>query len=193
MKILAFSDVHGDINYLRDIYKKSKEENPDIIICAGDIFEFYNFSNNIKKLLQSFDKTILMIHGNHEGKKLIDKLCNKNIINLHNKTFTFQDFTFFGYGGGGFEQKNKEFENNINKVKDKLNNWILITHGPPYNTKLDLVFNHHVGSISIRKIIENFKPKLNVCGHLHENFYIKDKINKTEIINPGPLGSIINI
>ncbi|MEK6907551.1 MAG: metallophosphoesterase, partial [Nanoarchaeota archaeon] len=60
MKILAFSDIHGDINYLRDIYKKFKGENPDIIICAGDIFEFYNFSNKIKKLLQSFDKTILM-------------------------------------------------------------------------------------------------------------------------------------
>ena len=193
MKILAFSDVHGDLNYLREVYKKSKKENPDIIICAGDLLNFWRYSSKIKKMLESLDKLTLLIHGNHEDPKLIDRLCSKNILNIHKKIFTFNEYNFFGYGGGGFEQEDKEFEININKIKDKLNDWILITHAPPFNTNLDLIYDYHVGSKSIRKIIERFQPLINICGHLHENFGIKDNINKTKIINPGPLGEILKI
>ncbi|MEK6835241.1 MAG: metallophosphoesterase [Nanoarchaeota archaeon] len=193
MKILAFSDIHNDIIHLKEAYRKFKEEKPEIVICAGDIFEFWNFSPKIKDLLEKFDTKLLLIHGNHEDLKLINKLCNENIINLHNKIFNVKNFTFFGYGGGGFSQEDKKLENDINKIKNRLNNWVFITHAPPFNTNLDLVYDHHVGSKSIRKIIEKFDPLLNICGHLHENFYIKDKINKTEIINPGPSGSVINI
>ncbi|MEK6835471.1 MAG: metallophosphoesterase, partial [Nanoarchaeota archaeon] len=133
MKILAFSDTHGDINYLREIYKKVKKEDPDIIICAGDLLNFWTYSSEIKKILESFNKITLLIHGNHENIKLIDRLRSKNIINIHEKIFNFNNFNFFGYGGGGFEQEDKELELNINKIKDKLKNWILMTHAPPFN------------------------------------------------------------
>ena len=32
-----------------------------------------------------------------------------------------------------------------------------------------------------------------LCGHLHENFNKKDKLNKTILINPGPNGEMITI
>ena len=64
---------------------------------------------------------------------------------------------------------------------------ILVSHTPPYNTKLDLTFlKTHVGSISIRKTIEVLKPKLCICGHIHEAKGI-DTIGEAVIINPGPL------
>ena len=181
MKILAFSDIHGDINYLREIYRKSQKENPDILICAGDLLNFWKFDIKIKELLEKFNKTILLIHGNHEEPNLIDKLCNKNIINIHRNIFGFSNFKFFGYGGGGFNQEDKNLEKHIEKIKTKLDNWVFITHAPPFNTELDLIYDYHVGSKSIREIIEKFNPLLNICGHLHENFNIKDKIKNTKM------------
>lgn len=193
MKILAFSDIHGDINYLKEVYKKSLKENPDIIISAGDLLNFWKYSQEIRNLLEKFNKTVLLIHGNHEYPKLINRLCDKNIVNIHKKIFNFKNFKIVGYGGGGFGHKDKNMEIFIDKIKSKLKNWIFVTHAPPLNTKLDLVNNYHVGSISIRIIIEKFNPLLDICGHLHENFNINDKIKKTRIINPGPTGEIINL
>ena len=193
MKILAFSDVHANLNYLREIYGKSQKENPDIIICAGDVLNFWNYSGEIKRSLEKLNKLILLIHGNHEDPKLIGRLCGKNVINIHKKIFTFNKINFLGYGGGGFAKEDRNMENFFDKIKNRLNKFVFITHAPPFNTKTDIVLNHHVGSKSIRKIIEKFNPLLNICGHLHENFYVGDKINRTEIINPGPSGTIINL
>ena len=55
---------------------------------------------------------------------------------------------------------------------------------PPYNTKLDNIGCGHVGSQSIRDLIEEFNPALVLCGHVHEARGI-DRINETTIVNPG--------
>ncbi len=193
MKILAFTDIHSNINYLKGIHKLVKNENPDLIICSGDISFFSTNMNKIKKEIINFNEIMLLIHGNHENSNFIDGLCSKNVINIHKKIFEFKNFKFLGYGGGGFEQEDKRLENYFENIKDELKKWVLITHAPPFNTRLDLIGKNHVGSKSIRRIIEKYKPKLNICGHLHENFYVKDKIAQTMIINPGFLGSIIEI
>jgi len=64
---------------------------------------------------------------------------------------------------------------------------VLVTHAPPYKTKLDHLetTNEYHGNESIRKFIKSTKPLLNVCGHLHENENKIDKINSTIILNPG--------
>ena len=43
----------------------------------------------------------------------------------------------------------------------------------------------HVGSKTIRKFIEQVKPKLCFTGHIHEGIGI-DFIGECPIINPGP-------
>ncbi|OPY29844.1 MAG: hypothetical protein A4E27_00105 [Methanobacterium sp. PtaU1.Bin242] len=43
-----------------------------------------------------------------------------------------------------------------------------------------------MGSKSIRKIIEEFQPSLNICGHIHESRG-SDKIGKTTVVNPGQI------
>ena len=62
---------------------------------------------------------------------------------------------------------------------------IFVTHAPPINTKTDMLpSGGHVGSSAIRKIIEEFQPSINVCGHIQES-KAKDEIGKTQVINPG--------
>ena len=193
MKILAFTDIHSNINYLRVISSLSKKEKPDLVICSGDISFFSTGINKIKKEIAYFGKTTLLIHGNHENSSFIDRLSSKMIINIHKNAFEFKKFKFLGYGGGGFEQEDRKLEDYFDNIKCELKNWVLVTHAPPFGTKLDIIGKNHVGSKSIRRIIERYRPKLNICGHLHENFYVKDKVSQTMIINPGFLGSIIKI
>jgi len=72
---------------------------------------------------------------------------------------------------------------------------ILITHGPPYKTKLDYIdyLKEYVGCKSYTTFIKKYKPILALSGHIHETFGKKDKTGQTEIINPGANGMIIKI
>lgn len=195
MKILAFVDLHGSIKKLKEL--KNKAKNADIIVCAGDITIFGTEQDQIMTQLNNTGKKVLLIHGNHEMEEETKALCTlfPNLEFIHEKTYEFQNHTFIGWGGGGFSLIDKEFEKFTNKIKKKIKGKkiVLITHAPPYNTKVDYLYKQHAGNKSIRKFIETNQPKLVVCGHLHETANKKDKIKKTLIINPGAEGTILKI
>jgi len=79
------------------------------------------------------------------------------------------------------------------KIKEALthsSNLIFNFHAPPYNTKIDKTIVNgkweHVGSRSVRDLIEKYQPLLGLHGHVHESSD-KDKIENTIILNPGSL------
>lgn len=194
MKILLFVDIHGSYSTLKELKEKAKKA--DLVICAGDISIFEENMDKILSKINKFDKPVLMIHGNHEGEKELKKACSKfnNIKFIHNKTYTLGDIIFLGYGGGGFEKKDPKFEMAMKKFKDlKDKKFVLITHAPPYRTKVDELIDGHAGNASIRKFIEQTKPLLEICGHLHENDGKSDFIGKTKVVNPGYKGKIITL
>lgn len=46
---------------------------------------------------------------------------------------------------------------------------ILVTHSPPYDSGVDKTSaGVSAGSKSIRRIIEEKQPFMNICGHIHE-------------------------
>ena len=199
MKILAFTDLHGDKVALNKIINRAKKEKIDLLICAGDLS---NFGYNLKKLVLKLAQTkipLLIIASNHDFEDELKNICLKldSVIYLDKTSYQLNEYLFFGYGGGGFSHFDKEFENLAKKFKKTIRNnlkIILVTHAPPYGTSLDKL-DHvgYCGSKSISNFIKEVKPILNICGHLHENANKKDKINKTLIINPGKKGEIINI
>lgn len=197
MKLFAFTDTHGNKKAISALIEKIKNSNPDIIICAGDLT---NFSINLKKLVGIFGKTglpLLIIPGNHETNSELTNACKKTkfAVNIHKKIYSINNYLFFGFGLGGFEEKNSELEKLIPKIKkiSKGKKLIFITHQPPYKTKLDHLNSVHRGSKSIRKFIKETEPKLSICGHLHENENKVDKIKSAIIMNPGYKGKIIKI
>ena len=201
MKILAFTDTHGSLLAFKRIRQKVKTQNPDLLVCAGDVSIFEHGISGIMRKLNSLNKQVIIVHGNHEDSSTFLKCSKlfKNIIFIHKKQFIKNNILFLGYGGGGFSIVDKEFEKIaktkfkkiINRNKDK--KIILVTHAPPYKTKLDKLVQGHCGNKSIRKFVEKNKIDLLVCGHLHENFGKEDKIKRTKVINPGPFGKIIII
>lgn len=200
MKILAFTDIHGSLSALRRIGQKVKSKNPDLLVCAGDISLFERGLTGLLRKLNKLNKTVVIVHGNHEGDSAFAKHSKlfKNIIFAHKKHFIWQNALFLGYGGGGFALVDREFERFSARFRDLIKNnsdkkIVFLTHAPPYKTKLDKLMQGHCGNKSFRNFVEKNKVDLMICGHLHENFGKEDKINKTKVINPGPFGKIVEI
>ena len=197
MKILAFTDMHESLTALNRMKKKINKS--DIVVCCGDISIFEGGLEFMMEELSAIKKDIIVIHGNHEDEKNMKRLCkSKNLHFIHKYKKEVGEVLFLGYGGGGFNFKDPEFD----KITTKFDKWIkeskakkvvLVTHAPPYGTKLDDLYGESVGNISFRKFLVNGAVDMLLCGHLHENFNKKDKLNKTILINPGPNGEIITI
>ena len=88
-----------------------------------------------------------------------------------------------------FEYEESEAGSWLSDMKDKIKNikpLIFVSHEPPVNTKNDRLTNgDHVGSISVRKFIEDTCPLICLTGHIHEGIGV-DAIGKCVLINPGP-------
>ncbi|MBU0758481.1 MAG: metallophosphoesterase family protein [Nanoarchaeota archaeon] len=198
MKLLLFSDSHGNINFIKNLWYKSKDA--DLTLCAGDISNFGTDLSMIMSKLNSFKNPVLVVHGNHEEPDELREACkeNDNIIFLHKAVHISDDYFFMGYGGGGFNMLDTDFTLVANRFFkrqgiEKMKKTILMTHAPPFKTRLDLVQGEHRGNKSIRNFIDEVSPHLVVCGHLHENAGKEQLLGKTFIVNPGPEGMIVDI
>jgi uncharacterized protein len=193
MRLLIFSDTHGRASMLDALAKKAKQA--DMLVCAGDITVFEEGLEMVLRRLDRIGKPVLIIPGNHESPELLKAVCklHKNITYIHGKSYFKDGYCFIGFGSGGFSEKDKEFEDFAKKLKIPEDNiLVLVTHAPPYGTKIDHIWGHH-GNKSYRHFIESMKPVLAVSGHLHETAGMEDKIGKTRVINPGPRGKIVKI
>ncbi len=197
MKFLSFTDLHEDKAQLRQLVNRVKQDDIDFVICCGDIS---NFGSGLTNVLEAFDKigkNFYVIPGNHEENLEWAKIVAKypNCVDLHLQAIEFEEYVLLGYGGGGFAQEDKEFRKVARRWygKYKGKKTILVTHGPPFGTKLDLLENRHVGNIDYRKFIQRIKPKLAISGHLHETVGEIDEINETKLINPGWEGMMVEL
>lgn len=196
MRILAFVDLHEDKDALAEVERKVKDA--DIIVSGGDHTVFEHRQTDVLKRINDLGKTVLMIPGNHESEDLFSKrlLDHKNLVDLHEKYYSKEDCFFIGYGGGGFSEHDKGFlvvANKLLKNKRPEQKLILVLHGPPHGTKTDRLGGSYAGNKDYKAFILKEKPDLVICGHLHENFKKKERIDKTLIINPGPDGEIITV
>jgi len=197
MKFLTFVDVHEDKKAIKDIVKRASKEDIEFLICAGDLSWFGKGLRFVLKQLNAIGKKVYLIPGNHEDDELFAKVLGDypNCINFNQKAVRIGEYLFLGYGGGGFSLEDPEFRKVARGWYSKYNGEkiILVLHGPPHGNKTDLIDKNHVGNIDFRKFIERIKPKLVVCGHLHETAGVQDKIGNIKVINPGWDGLVIEL
>ncbi len=196
MKILAFGDLHGKYQKALDHLNENKV---DLIIITGDITNFgpAELGEEILNEISQFNTPVLAIPGNCDPTSIYSKIDNSQAVNIHDKCMMLKNINICGFGGSNptpfdtpLEFDEIEIYNEISKIfktvsKERI--VLLITHAPPYGTKTDSTSSGlHAGSKSVRKIIEEFQPTLNICGHIHESRGV-DKIGETMVINPGEL------
>ena len=193
MKIVAITDIHARTDYQEHI--KSQLQQADLLLIAGDITNFGDRQDaaRIVKELAVSNERMYAVPGNCDRPGVSEFLTSNN-INLHATVKITGRVMFFGIGGCNktpfhtpLEYGEKEIADILSKYKKspEVDQYVLVSHAPPYKTKLDRVlFGIHVGSRAVRNFVEEFQPDIVVCGHIHEARGF-DYIGKTLIINTG--------
>lgn len=197
MNILAISDLHGSTH--NALNKYLDDNKIDLIIIAGDITHFgpAELAEDILNDISSYNIPVVVIPGNCDPNTIHTHLDNSKAVNIHGKSTTIKNVGICGFGGSNVTPFNTPMEfgeveiyEELGKIMVQMKDQdikILVTHAPPLNTNADkLPDGSHVGSESIRKIIEEHKPDINICGHIHEAQSI-DKIGQTWVLNPGQI------
>lgn len=195
MKILAVADFHGSPNGEQNLLK-FLERGYDCVVLIGDLTNFgpANLAESLLERVKATGVSTFAIPGNCDPKQILQVL-DKYGVNLHSKCERLEDITFVGLGGSNLTPFNTPFELTEVEIQEELaalactpnENRILVTHAPPYGTKLDQIADGtHVGSKSIRKFIEQKQPLVALCGHVHEARNT-DKLGRTLMVNPGPI------
>ena len=205
LKIMFLSDLHNR-NMTSKLDSIIKEENPDIIICGGDMVnEKLKETANFFKLLDVLDnyKTYYTF-GNHEEYLEEDldeykkKLKKYNIILLNDKkTSISKNIILYGLESEMemYQRFNKPMlsddyiVNKLGKVNENKFN-ILLAHNPLefksyYKTNYDLVLSGHIhaGLIRIPFIGALFSPDYTLFPKYSEGKYKKN--NTTMIVSRG--------
>jgi len=167
MLIQAAADFHGKESRYRTFFQGLHIHNPDIAVIAGDIEPDELFF----KFLDETDIPILIVHGNMDSisiRKEIERY--ENAIFLHERMHTIDGVNFVGAGGG-----NPSFDEiylwsgkkHISMKDAKID--VLITHVPPKGIMDRMTLGFHIGNEWVKKIVEDKKPRVAICGHVHEN------------------------
>jgi uncharacterized protein len=199
MKILAISDIHGDRKFIKKMAEKGAREKVDLVLMLGDII---GWDGNVEGFVGPFkDKglDVALLPGNHEGMAEIGFMLEKyKAMDLHGKAIVKGDVGIFGCGYGDIgphELDDEQFFKMLKKGHDKVKNVkkrIMVTHVEPNDCVLSMKVPGW-GSKGVRKAINEFKPMVHLCGHIHETHGIEEKIGETRVVNVGKTGFILDI
>jgi uncharacterized protein len=198
MKILAASDIHGDIASAKKLAEKARKANVDLIVLNGDIVEEAQ-PEGIVGLFKGIAK-VLILPGNHETVATTDFLATLyDETNLHGYSIKVNDIGIFGCGGadiGPHPVADSEIFDNLHKgfkyIKESKKK-IMVTHVHPQGGMADKIDQFVPGSKAVKKAIKQFKPDILLCGHAHHAAGIEETIGKTRVINVGKEGKIIEL
>jgi uncharacterized protein len=200
MRILASGDIHGDMGLAKKLADKAEKENVDLVILCGDITYGDTSTKNLIGPFVKKHKRVILIPGNHETVATADFLAELyGATNLHGYSIKVGDVGLFGAGGaniGLHRLKETEIFDMLKKGNTKIKDMetrIMVTHVHPSGSKMENFTSFFPGSKGVKKAIDELKPDILLCSHVHEAEGIEEKIGKTRVINVGKEGKIIDI
>lgn len=170
MKILVLADIES--KYLWDYFEKEKLEGIDLILSCGDLKPQY------LSFLASFTKApILYVRGNHDD--CYEQTPPDGCICIEDKIYVHEGIRIMGLGGS-MKYNNGKNQYTQQQMRSRLKHmWlplklkkgvdILVTHAPAagINDGDDYV---HKGFDAFVEVLDTYKPKYFVHGHVHKNY-----------------------
>jgi Icc-related predicted phosphoesterase len=200
MRMLAGTDFHGFKPSFEHFANEAKALKVNLMLICGDVTNFGTLeqARTLLSILAETNILTLFVPGNCDPPSLINVDLD-GVKCIHGSSILYDGFAFMGVGGSPITPFNTFFEMREEEIarvlqeclhkfggETKRHNIILLSHSPPKNTTLDRTsLGIHAGSTSVRRFIEEYKPLLVICGHIHEAKG-RSHINNTLIINPGP-------
>ena len=197
MKILIFSDIHGDTRAL----KRLLEQPADIYIAAGDLSTFGRGLAECGKILRPLGERCWVLPGNHETHDETRAFCKRfGLVDFHSQMRELAETKWAGLGYSNptpFNTPGEYTEEQIQQALtafDGLKPLYLAVHFPPHGTQLDQVVpGQHAGSRVLREWVERVQPAYLFCGHIHECAGTSDRIGATQCFNVGKAGHLIEL
>lgn len=193
MKILAFSDLHCDLDRAAGLVEAS--EAADVVIGAGDFASVHEGLEETIDALARISTPTLLVPGNNETADALRAACGgwDAATVLHGETRELDGTTFFGLGGGipttpwdwSFDLTEDEAGTALLAAPEGA---VMILHSPPEGH-----VDNGLGSASILAAIEAKAPPLAVCGHIHDCWGEESRIGETRVMNLGPGGTPIEL
>ncbi|MBT4287828.1 MAG: metallophosphoesterase [Deltaproteobacteria bacterium] len=187
MKILLISDKPSPALY--DHFNPDIFQGVNIVISCGDLPAYY-----LEFIITMLNVPCYYVPGNHDTAFVKKPPPGWDL--LDGKVIDFQGLSIMGFGGsmkykvGPFQYTEKEMKARLLRMKPKL--WrkknkidILVTHAPAENLG-DLEDLPHKGFKTFQYILDHYKPKYFLHGHVHLNYSRNPrqiKYGETEIIN----------
>lgn len=197
MKVLTFSDIHGDMRSLKRLLSRPA----DIYIAAGDLSTFGRGLERAGELLQPHGERVWVLPGNHETHEEMRAFCARyGLVDFHRQVRDLGSTVWAGLGYSNptpFDTPGEYSEEEIAEALatfDGLSHLYLVVHFPPQGTRLDQVTpGRHAGSRVLREWVERTQPAFLFCGHIHECAGESDRIGATQCFNVGKAGYVIEL
>lgn len=170
MKILLVSDA--ECLYLWDYYRPGRLDEIDLIISCGDLDPDY-----LSFLVTMGKAPVFYVHGNHDGK--YERHPPEGCTCIEDTVVEFNGLRIMGlggcpvYSGGPHQYTEKEMRKRIRSLWWKLRRHkgvdIVVTHCPArgYGDDDD---RPHRGFEAFLPLLDRYKPKYMVHGHVHMNY-----------------------
>ena len=198
MKILAFSDLHRDTGQAGRLVERSSEA--DMVIAAGDFASVHEGLEETIDALKPISTPTVLVPGNNETEDALREACEgwDAATVLHGDGTEIEGTQFYGLGAGvPITPWDWSFDLDDEQAAERLagcpEGAVLVVHSPPKGHCDESSAGDHLGSHAILDAIEAKRPRLAVCGHIHESWGAESEIGPTTVINLGPDGRLIDV
>jgi Icc-related predicted phosphoesterase len=198
VRILAFSDLHRDLAQGAQLVEMAAEA--DVVIGAGDFASIHEGLEETIGALAGIATPTVLVPGNNETAEALRAAAAdwSAATVLHGEEATIDAVEFFGLGAGipvtpwdwSFDLDDEAATEMLAPCPEGA---VLVLHSPPRDHCDSAGGDTHFGSPALLRAIEEKRPRLAVCGHIHESWGCESQVGPTPVRNLGPRGTWIEL
>jgi uncharacterized protein len=198
VRLLAFSDLHTDLGQARRLAERSGEA--DVVVGVGDFASVHSGLAETIEALRAIESPAVLVPGNNETEDALREACAgwEDAVVLHGEATEIDGVAFFGLGAGvpvtpwdwSFDLSEEAAAGLLGACPEGC---VLAVHSPPRGHVDVDSSGRHLGSEAVLQAIEQRRPRLAICGHIHESWGQESKIGPTKVINLGPEGQLLEV
>jgi len=194
VRILAFSDLHRDLRQGAQLVEMAADA--DVVIGAGDFASMHEGLEETIGALSGIETPTILVPGNNETVDALREAADgwNAATVLHGEGTTIEGVEFFGLGAGvpitpwdwSFDLDDEAATEMLSACPEEA---VLVLHSPPKDHCDSAGGGGNFGSPALLRAIEAKRPRLAVCGHIHESWGCQSQIGPTPVRNLGPKGT----
>ncbi|HEX6989383.1 MAG TPA: metallophosphoesterase [Bacillota bacterium] len=192
MRILALADLHGNLGALDAILATAPAV--DVIVLAGDLTHF-GPASLVERVLTRCARhagRVIAVGGNCDG-PAVEARLRRSDVDLHADARVVDGVVFYGVGRAqrwhdrSWELQEDELAQLLEHARVRAGRPpdVLVTHAPPWGVCDRSRSGRPGGSRAVRAAVAAHRPRLVVCGHIHEAAGW-ERLGASVVVNCGP-------